>query len=232
MAKVEISYFSDLLCIWAYIADKRLEELADTFGEDIDIKAHYCSVFPDAWGKIETNWQDRGGFEGFNRHINDVAARFPEMKVHERLWLDVRPRTSASGHLFLKAVQSLEGEENGSVNGNAPYLERLSTRAAALLRRAFFTEGRDISDWHVHKDVAQLLGLDYGRVEEKIRSSEAIACLAADYDLSQKKGVRGSPTLIMNDGRQKLFGNVGYRLIEANVRELLRRPTDDEASWC
>jgi hypothetical protein len=32
-------------------------------------------------------------------------------------------------------------------------------------------------------------------------------------------------------GRQKLFGNVGYRLLEANVQELLRAPKD-EASWC
>jgi len=36
----------------------------------------------------------------------------------------------------------------------------------------------------------------------------------------------------MNDGRQKLFGNVGYRLLEANVQELRRRPAKDEASWC
>jgi hypothetical protein len=35
----------------------------------------------------------------------------------------------------------------------------------------------------------------------------------------------------MNDGRQKLFGNVGYRLLEANVQELLRTPAG-EASWC
>ncbi|WP_204376707.1 hypothetical protein, partial [Methyloceanibacter marginalis] len=55
---------------------------------------------------------------------------------------------------------------------------------------------------------------------------------AADYDLSQKNGVEGSPTFLMNDGRQKLFGNVGYRLLEANVQELLRRPAANEASWC
>jgi len=36
----------------------------------------------------------------------------------------------------------------------------------------------------------------------------------------------------MNDGRQKLFGNVDYRLIEANVQELLRNAPKDEVSWC
>jgi hypothetical protein len=36
----------------------------------------------------------------------------------------------------------------------------------------------------------------------------------------------------MNEGRQKLFGNVGYRIVEANIQELLREPNPDLASWC
>jgi len=37
--------------------------------------------------------------------------------------------------------------------------------------------------------------------------------------------------LLFNEGRQVLTGNVGYRVIEANVRELLRVPVD-QSSWC
>jgi hypothetical protein len=36
----------------------------------------------------------------------------------------------------------------------------------------------------------------------------------------------------LNDGRQKLYGNVGFRIIEANIQELLRAPVGDQASWC
>ncbi len=32
-------------------------------------------------------------------------------------------------------------------------------------------------------------------------------------------------------GRQKLYGNLGYRIIEANVQEILSRP-EHQASWC
>ena len=232
MSKVRVSYFSDLLCIWAYIADRRVEELAGKFGDDVEIEAHYCSVFPDAWGKIGTGWATRGGFAGFNAHVNDVAKSFPEINVHDRLWLEVRPRTSASGHLFLKAVELCELKCDGEAAERKPYLERLSTRAAVGLRQAFFVDAKDISDWSVHRELAEAIGLSYSKIEEKIRTSEAITRLAADYDLSQKMGVQGSPTFIMNEGRQKLFGNVGYRLIEANVRELLRHPKDEQASWC
>ena len=40
-----------------------------------------------------------------------------------------------------------------------------------------------------------------------------------------------SPTLSLNEDRQRLAGNVGYRVIEANVRELLEGPAP-EGSWC
>ncbi len=113
-----------------------------------------------------------------------------------------------------------------------PYLDRISTKAARETRLAFFAEAKDISDWHVHRDIAARIGIDYNEVDQRIRSSEAIAAVAADYDLAQKHGIQGSPTVLMNEGRQELFGNVGYRLLEANVQELLRRKPENEASWC
>ena len=46
-------------------------------------------------------------------------------------------------------------------------------------------------------------------------------------------GVQGSPTFVFNEGRQMLYGNVGYRIIEANLRELLSRPSaEGMPSWC
>jgi predicted DsbA family dithiol-disulfide isomerase len=232
MPPVRISYYSDVLCIWAYSAQRRLEQLVHDFSDQISIETHFCSVFPDAWGKIEEKWSERGGFEGFNRHLNEVARKFPHIEVHERLWLETRPRTSASAHLFLKAVEIIERDRNESETELQPYLDRISTHAAWELRLAFFASAKDISDWRVHSEIADHLGIDYGLVEEKIRSSEAVAKLAVDYNLSQMQRVEGSPMFIMNDGRQKLFGNVGYRLLEANVQELLRSNPDDEASWC
>lgn len=232
MPIVRISYYTDVLCIWAYVAQRRLDQLIEKFGDDLAIDAHYCSVFPDAWGKIEEKWSARGGFEGFNRHMNEVAGKFPHIEVHDRLWLETRPRTSASAHLFLKAVELVEREDDGRGEHPIPYPQRLSTRAAWEMRVAFFANAKDVSDWRVHREIADGIGIDYALVEEKIRSSEAVARLAVDISQSQKLGIEGSPTFIMNEGRQRLFGNVGYRVLEANVQELQRDADADLASWC
>jgi predicted DsbA family dithiol-disulfide isomerase len=229
MPPIKISYHSDVLCIWAYVAQARLEEVVQHFGDRVVIETHYCSVFPDAWSKIEEVWKTRGGFAGFNTHLLEVATRFPHVPVHPGLWLDVRPRTSASAHLFLKAVELIEHAGDAPP---LPYLERPSVRAAWAMRRAFFEFAKDISDWHVHRQIADDLAIDYAQIEAKIRSSEAMARLAADYQHSDKTHIEGSPTFVLNDGRQKLFGNVGYRVLEANIQELLRTPSTGEASWC
>lgn len=232
MPTVKVTYFSDILCIWAYAAQRRLDELVVKFGSELSIDTHYCSVFPDAWGKIEEKWNQRGGFEGFNAHMNEVARKFPHIEVHDRLWLETRPRTSASAHLFLKAIEIIESGDNPSSEHPNPYPERLSTRAAWATRVAFFANAKDISDWRVHREIADQVGIDYDLIQEKIRSSEAVAKLAVDINLSQKFGVEGSPMFLMNDGRQKLFGNVGYRVLEANVQELQRSAGANDASWC
>ncbi len=229
MTPVRISYFSDVLCIWAYAGQRRLDRLVEKFADEITVETHYCSVFPDAHKKIGRGWKERGGFEGFNRHLLEIAEKFPHVEVNETLWLQTRPRTSASAHLFLKAIEIIEREAGGD---SVPYADRLSTRAAWLIRESFFSSALDISNWQVFEEIANKLDLKYALIDEQIRSSQAVAELAADYDLSQKLGIEGSPTFLMNDGRQKLFGNVGYRLIEANVQELLRRSGKDDASWC
>jgi predicted DsbA family dithiol-disulfide isomerase len=129
-----------------------------------------------------------------------------------------------SPHLFLKAVQL------GATKGEWG-IDTLET-AMRLMRAAFFEAARDISDRSVQRDVAERASVDMTVVEKYMADGRAHAALSTDYKEADASGVQGSPTFILNDGRQKLFGNVGYRIIEANIEELLRQPSADQASWC
>ena len=100
------------------------------------------------------------------------------------------------------------------------------------MRSAFFEQAQDIAVERVQQEVAMRVGVRLGAVQPSLRDGRAHAALAYDYQDAQTMGVQGSPTFLLNDGRQKLYGNVGYRIIEANIQELLRDPNPDQASWC
>lgn len=229
MNLVEITYFSDVLCIWAYASQARIEAVEKKYGDAVRIEYRFCSVFGDTDRKITSTWKDRGGYHAFNSHLQEVAKRFSHIEIHPEIWLRTRPATSASAHLFMKSVQqSMQGaaEKNDCSSG------RVFGQVLSAFRTAFFRDCRDIGRWDVQCQVAEPLGVDLAAIEQCIHSGTAFASLAADYQDADKMRIEGSPSFVLNEGRQKLYGNVGFRLIEANIQELLRSPDASEASWC
>ena len=82
MSAVEVTYFSDVLCVWAYVAQARVDAVKDKFGDTVRINHQFCSVFGDTARKIATNWNNKGEYDGFNAHLRQVASRFPHIEVH------------------------------------------------------------------------------------------------------------------------------------------------------
>lgn len=222
-ASIEIACFSDVLCVWAYVAQVRLDKLRDAWGEHIRITHRYINLFGDTATRIGAGWAGRGGYAGFGQHVVEVCASFPQVRVSPDVWALCRPCTSGNAHLLLKAAQLLEQDD------------RIPPGAAAqlawALRLAFFRDARDIAEFGVVLDVAAQCGLEPARLEALCHSGAAMAALQRDQTLKEQHQIAGSPTYVLNDGRQKLFGNVGYRILDANVRELLERP-ETGASWC
>jgi predicted DsbA family dithiol-disulfide isomerase len=229
LSVVEVTYFSDVLCIWAYASQARIEAVKEKFGDTVQIKHQFCSVFGDTARKIPSTWNDRGGYDGFNSHLRQVAERFPHIKVNPEIWIKTRPPTSASAHLFMKAVQHLDRGAGMVQNSSS---ESIFDQVLWAFRCAFFRDCRDIARWDVQCEIAEAFGADTAAIKEYIDSGIAFASLTADYQDADKARIEGSPSFVLNEGRQKLYGNIGFRLIEANIQELLRAPRIDEASWC
>jgi predicted DsbA family dithiol-disulfide isomerase len=135
--------------------------------------------------------------------------------------------SSLPAHLFLCAVRLLEAGEDRLACPAGGLLER----TAAAVRSAFFRDLADISRRSTLFEVGERVGLPLREIEDILDRGVAHAALAADLALVRDLAIRSSPSLSFNEGRQVLTGNVGYRIIEANVRELLERPAG-QASWC
>ncbi len=61
---ISLTCYSDALCVWACIAQARVDEIAAKFQEQVKIEHWFCSIFGDTASKIETGRHERGGYAG------------------------------------------------------------------------------------------------------------------------------------------------------------------------
>ena len=215
---IVIDYYSDLLCIWAWIAQPRLDELRNQYADQVIIRHRVVHIFGDGQRRITTQWGTDDGYEKFADHVLAAGDKFEHCRLHRDIWRRVRPLSSMQPHVFVKAVQLAAGSAAGE-------------RAALLARRAFFCDARDISRRDVLLQIAEEAELNLTALQQALADGSAMAALSGDLRSAGEQGVKGSPTWVLNDGRQVLYGNVGYRILSANIEELLRHPRS-EASWC
>lgn len=227
---IQVLYFSDILCVWAYIAQRRLDELKSHFKDQIKVEYDFIPLFGAVQKKIHSAWDHRGGFQAYHDHVIKAAEPFPHIQIHPKTWLENIPASSANIHLVIKALQALESQreidfsvqENGST---------LIEEFIWKVRINFFQNNINIGLQKELLNILEQLSLPCDKVLQMIENGEAYALLCEDMKKQEQWSVKGSPTFVLNEGRQILYGNVGYRVLEANISELLENHPN-QASWC
>ena len=215
---LQVDYYTDILCVWAWIAQRRVDEVEEKWGKQLYIHHHCVNVFGDTVTRIGKKWSDRGSYAGFAEHVQESAAPYESAPINPDAWRDVRPYTSAVAHLILKAAELTKTPDD-------------SRKLAVTLRSSFFIDALDIGQIGVVLDIACDAGFDKTDLVSTIESGQAHAALMANYEQAQDLKIKGSPSWVLNSGRQILYGNVGYRVLNANIEELAKSPVQ-EASWC
>ena len=214
-----ISYFSDVLCVWAYATQVKLDELRRQFGNQILVEYHFLPLFGNVSARIDNGWSEKGGAAAYGRHVKEVAARFDHIDIHPEIWARNVPPTSASCHLFLKAIQLLEKSGEISAAPQTRFDDKsLFEEAVWRCRLSFFRDLRDVAKHSNQDAIAAEIGLPLADIRGAIDSGAAYAALCTDFNAKEKYLVEGSPTFLLHKGRQKLYGNVGYRIIDAYWR--------------
>lgn len=230
---MNIEYFSDALCVWAYAAQPRLNQLHHDFPGQINLQYRFIPLFAAAQQRIEAGWGEQGGLSAFNRHILQLTRPWDHLEVNSKVWLENPPTSSTLAHLFLKAIQLLQEAGHISSQPVPEFDDRTQLEEAIWrVRLTFFRDAGNISELSVLQEIASQLQLPKKPIERLLDNGEAHAALHLDMETKEQYQVSGSPTLVFNEGRQKLYGNVGYRIIKANVQELFHNPQHGEASWC
>lgn len=222
--RLSVLCFTDVLCGYAYLGHARVEQLKSDFGAEIELSCHFVSIY----GDTERRFARRGitGAE-FSAKSAQVFSQYDHVEVHPDVFRDWAPTSSIPAHLYLRAIKLLEDDGVLADNGKVSAFDRF----VWAVRVAFFRDLRDISSRSVLDEIGRELEIPVGKVAEAIDNGRAFAELAHDAELAKQHGVTMSPTLVLNEGRQLIQGNVGYRVIEANMRELLSNRAPN-MSWC
>lgn len=220
---VKIDHYSDVLCIWAYIAHVRSDELQQQFPQQVNWSWHYLPVFGDVQHKFATQWAQRGGAAGYAAHVREVVADFEHVTLHDDTWTKVQPASSAPAHLWLAGARLATANKQLPADAEA--------KLAWAIRLAFFEQAMNIGEQAVLRTITEQHQLDAAPILQSIENGSAYAALCQDMQQARDANIRISPTYVFNEDRQRLTGNVGYRIIEANVRELLDQPRKQQ-SWC
>jgi predicted DsbA family dithiol-disulfide isomerase len=220
---IHVMCFTDVLCIFCYAADIRFERLKKEFSDQVRLTYHFMPVYGDVRRRLDKSGKSDAEYGAMARDIGD---RFEHVEVHHDIFRKEIPSSSSSAHLYLSAIKLLE--ESGTIarDGQSAF-----ERVMWQVREAFFRDLVDVSRRDRLDAIAEQEGIPLDEISKIIDSGQAFAELSHDMDLQREYKVSVTPTLVFNEGRQQLNGNVGYRVIEANIRELINKPAG-EMSWC
>jgi putative protein-disulfide isomerase len=168
-----------------------------------------------------------GWSHGFSATLREVAARHPDLPVEVvsgGLFTGARCRpigefgyvqganaqiSEATGAEFGDGYQrriadgSFVMDSEAAARGMAALRQVAPQRAAELatvLQRAFYIDGRSLSDPATYREIALSAGLDPDAVVAAFLAPGSRAAAEADFRRAARLGVTGFPTLLADDG--------------------------------
>ena len=210
--RIAFSYWSDPLCIWALVAQTKLDRVLAELGEFVKVEYRIVPVFGSVAARLSSGPWAKDGIQGRVVATRDIALRAGRTDVSGECWRRATPSTSWAPSAAIKAVFALDdgrGEERG------PTYQR-------VLRERFFVKEENIALRSVQLAVAEELALPRAPIEALLDDGSATAAVWEDYAEKERIRIQGSPTYVFDGGRAMLYGNVDYCILQSTVEELVR----------
>lgn len=213
---IKIIYFTDPICSSCWGIEPQLRKLKLEYGKYVEIEYRMGGLLPD-WS------YNSGGISkpsDVAHHWDEVSAYY-DMPIDGDVWLENPLASSYPPSIAFKAAQLQD--------------EAKAQKFMRRMREMVFLEKKNIADWNQIKAAAIEVGLDADKIQQDY-AGKATELFKEDLMLARKMGVRGFPTLYVNNSlnnTQVIYGFRPYALFETTLRSLAPAAFKDsyDSSW-
>lgn len=213
VTRLVVDYWSDPLCVWAYLAEDKLARLEQRFGDRLDLRWRTVPVFGSVSARFAHGaWQGDGPV-GRTAKNAELARLRGHPEVRGGCWVDDMPATTWAPSAAFEAARIAEAEGRIPPGSAAGYLR--------ALRHAFLVDGHNVARRSVQEAVAEARGIPAAVLAASLDDGRALAALWESHEERTRLGVQGSPTWVFDGGRAVLYGDVHEGVLQATVEQLL-----------
>ena len=183
---ITVEVISDVICPWCFIGKRRLEKAIATLGVPVNVRWHAFQLNPtmpkEGVSRREYRTKKFGSWErSMQLDANIVAVGKDEGVLFDFDRMERTPNTLDAHRLIWLADK--QGVQDAVVEA---------------LFRAYFTEGRDISNQQTLLEVVVEAGLDRSKAEAVLKGDKGMEAIKEAGELSQRFQVDSVPFFIVN----------------------------------
>jgi predicted DsbA family dithiol-disulfide isomerase len=212
--RIEFSYWSDPLCIWALVAQTKLDRVLAELGEHLVVDYRIVPVFGSVPWRFKDGPWAKEGLEGRALATRRIAEAAGHKDVSGECWRKAAPASSWPPSCAIKAVCAIERRGEIAPGSGARYQR--------AVRERFFVHEQNVAHRRVQLAIAEALDLPRGPIEERLDDGSALAAVWEDHHEKERLKIQGSPTYVFDGGRAMLYGNFEYGILKSTVDELVR----------
>ncbi len=179
-APLEVLVYQDVLCAFSHVADQRLNQLREEFGERFRWSTRpYPLRIPDAV-------PSESAIAAWVRDYKKAALEPEGQSIRTDLWTGSDPPKSSMPALVALEVARLHGEEQHG-------------RMLRALRQLGLEQGVNVNRSDVLYEVAERLGLPLHGFIAALGSAELRKLILEELRDADSRGVKGAPTVVIAD---------------------------------
>ncbi|MBO9730918.1 MAG: DsbA family oxidoreductase [Chitinophaga sp.] len=185
--KVEI--WSDIMCPFCYIGKRKFEAALELFPGKENITVEWKSF------QLNPGLKSQPGKDVYD-YLAEIKGQSREWSVALHEQVTGTAKEAGLTYNFDKAVVANSFDAHRLIQ--LAKQQQLGDAAEERLFRAYFTEGRDVSDHNTLLELGTEIGLEKDAVTAALQSTDLANAVNKDVDEARQLGVRGVPFFVID----------------------------------